>query len=265
MLAVAACHDSRPPNVAQKLSGGDRAIASSDVPTPAALGSTPPTCAVDGGITRITVQSAVVATSIRVSIVSPKSTAASIGIVYLLHGAGTDETQWEAVGVEAALDDLVATGDTRPFTVVLPDLPMSYDANLDGSALLNDVAPAVERCLGGAPNRQAIGGISRGGELALLVAADHGGTFVAVGGHSPAVADVDQMSLVQRLASTNVRVWLDVGLQDPLRPATQQLATGLTDAGTPPELHMSAGGHDRVYWGAHVREYLRWYAAALSS
>ena len=125
-------------------------------------------------------------------------------MVYLLHGAGTDESQWGAIGVQRTLDGLVSTGRSLPFVVVLPDLPSVNDPALDAAALLNDIIPAVEKCSGGSrpPTRRAVGGISRGGALALEVAADHPAQFAAVGGHSPAVPRNEIVSLAQRLASS---------------------------------------------------------------
>ena len=263
-MLMTACHDGRAPTNAAANSATSSGTA--ETTSPASPTTAAPTCAVAGEITRITVQSTVLATPIRVSIVSPKATTESRGVLYLFHGGATDETQWEAIGVQTALDDLVAADESRPFAVVLPDLPKSGDSSVDGAAFLDDIMPAVERCLGTSPNsRRAIGGISRGGTVALELAAGHGDQFVAVGGHSPAVADVDQAPITQGLASTHLPVWLDVGAEDALLPATQQLASALTDAGASPELHVSAGGHDRTYWGAHLHDYLQWYASAISS
>ena len=220
-----------------------------------------------GDIARITVQSDVLSTPIRVSVVSPNGAEPTDGVLYLLHGAGTDETQWEAIDVQTALDDVIATGQSRPFTVVLPDLPNSYDQTLDVPAFFNEVVPAVERCLGGPdrPHIERSAASPVADRSRSRSAAEHGERFAAVGGHSPAVADVDQTSLVQRLASTPVRVWLDVGTSDALRPATQQLASALADAGSTPELLLASGGHDRAYWGTHLRDYLEWYGRAISS
>lgn len=256
---------------ADRLSSGNAAwtVGTTGSSSPAAVTTSTAgaSCAPRGGVARITIQSQGLSRPIRVSIVSPATTQDVVGVVYLLHGSGTDESQWEAIGIEAALDDLVATGQSRPFTVVLPDLPTGGDPGRDGAAFLNDVVPAIERCLGGPrpAAHRALGGISRGGSLALEVVADHGDEFAAVGGHSPAVAGDDVTSLAQRIASSHVRVWLDVGTEDALKGPTQQLATALTDAGSAPELQVSPGGHDRAYWGAHLRDYLRWYGSAISS
>jgi enterochelin esterase-like enzyme len=224
-------------------------------------------CAIAGDITRITIDSAELSAPVRVSLVSPTSSDQPVGVLYLLHGAGTDESQWEAIGIQAALDDIVASGQSRPFTIVLPDLPSGGDPALDAVAFFEEVVPAVERCLGGRQTaaHRAVGGISRGGSVALEVTADHGDAFAAVGGHSPAVADVDQASLAGRLASSGVPVWLDVGTEDALLTATQELANTLSDAGSTPKLLLAPGSHDRAYWGAHLHDYLTWYAAAISS
>src|SRR5438270_13145676 len=111
--------------------------------------SSPSTCTVAGGIARITVRSGVLSRPIRVSIVSSTAAGKPAGIVYLFHGAGTDESQWEAIGVAGALNDLVATDQSHPFTVVLPDLPTGGDLQLDGAAFIDEVMPAVDGCLGG--------------------------------------------------------------------------------------------------------------------
>jgi enterochelin esterase-like enzyme len=264
LLLFAACSADRAPSSSAPTRASTLTASSSGATT---RSTTEGTCATAGDITRITIQSDVLSTPVRVSVVAPSTAERSDRVLYLLHGANTDETQWEAIGVQAALDAVVASGQTRPFTVVLPDLPNSYDPAIDAPAFFDDVVPAVERCLGGPRSaaHRAVGGISRGGSLALEVAAFHGDAFAAVGGHSPAVADIELTSLARQLASNRTHVWLDVGTGDSLRPATEQLATALTDAGSTPELLVSSGGHDRAYWGAHLHDYLEWYGRAISS
>jgi enterochelin esterase-like enzyme len=262
-LVLAACSADRPPS--SRVSSSASTVEASSPARPETAAA-PPSCAIAGDIARITIESNVLSAPIRVSVVSPTTVDSTGGVVYLLHGAGTDESQWEAIGIQAALDAVVAT-QRRPFTVVLPDLPYSFDPALDAPAFFNEVVPAVERCLGGprSATHRAVGGISRGGSLALEVVAQNGDAFAAVGGHSPALTDLDPTALAQRLGRTRVRVWLDVGTADSLRDATQRFATALTDAGTAPELLVASGGHDRAYWGAHLQDYLEWYAAAISS
>jgi enterochelin esterase-like enzyme len=271
VMVLAACQaDERtsdhavPESTADVGAGLPRSLTSDDLTTTTAADMS---CAPRGGIARITVQSATVMRPIRVSVVAAPGASAVASVLYLLHGAGTDESQWEAIGVEGTLDDLVSTGRRRPFVVVLPDLPSDTDPALDGAALLNDIIPAVEKCSGGTrpPTHRAVGGISRGGVLALEVAADHPDQFAAVGGHSPAVPSNEIASLARRLASSHVQVWLDVGSDDTLRSATNQLADALTNHGAPPTFAVATGGHNRTYWAGRLPDYLQWYASAIGT
>jgi hypothetical protein len=58
-------------------------------------------------------------------------------------------------------------------------------------------------------------------------------------------------------------VWLDVGREDPFRPAVQELAATLEAGGANLEARTWEGGHESSYWADHWDEYLRFYAAAL--
>ena len=77
------------------------------------------------------------------------------GVLYLLHGAGTDETQWEAIGVQQTLDDLTATNRSRPFVVVLPDLPSGGDPAVDGDASAQRRRPDGRAMFGRRPGASA--------------------------------------------------------------------------------------------------------------
>lgn len=233
--------------------------------------STPPRAVVDGcptgpGSTRLTIASTALGHTIRMTIITAVPPDEVGRVLYLLHGANTDETQWADIGVQQALDDTVANGDA-PIGLLLPDLPNSYDLGLDSTALIDDVIPAAEACLSRIKDRsqRAVGGISRGGQLALAVAAAHPELFGVVGGHSPVVDVAHQRQLAHDLATSDLRVWLDVGEDDALRPATVSLAQALTALGASPELTVSPGRHDRSYWAAHLHDYLNWYQQELAA
>lgn len=223
-------------------------------------------CPTSPGSTTLTVASAALGHDIRMTIITTVQPGEVAGVIYLLHGANTDETQWADIGVQAALDDIEGNG-YAPIGLVLPDLPNSYDLGLDSTALIHDIVPAAEACLGGVRPRsqRAVGGISRGGQLSLTVAAAHPELFGIVGGHSPVVDPAQQPQLAHDLATSGLHVWLDVGADDELRPATVALAQALTDLGAAPELHVSPGRHDRPYWAAHLRDYLTWYDQQLAA
>jgi enterochelin esterase-like enzyme len=234
-------------------------------PQPTAVVS--PGCPNEAGVTRSVVVDPASGGAIRMSIILSAPPQDSQGVLYLLHGAGTDESQWEAIGVQAALDDLVSSGRGRPVVVVLPDLPTGADLSANEAALLEAVVPTVDTCDLGPPSarRRAIGGISRGGQLALTVATDHPDLFTAVGAHSPAISAADSDVLAQGLKRGGLDVWLDVGSEDGLANATTALAHALEDLGAPVDFQASAGGHDRSYWSAHVPDYLQWYSDRLGS
>lgn len=176
--------------------------------------------------------------------------------LYLLHGAGADETQWPAIGLVEVADRLIAEGAIPPLVIVMPDV------DADGQAVVDGVVPWAEAHLPVVPDaaHRAIGGISRGGGTALRLAATRPYEFSRVGGHSPAVPGGD--TLAHRLAAWGGPVWLDVGLKDPLERGVGRFSSALEGEGTVAEFHMYGGGHDRVYWRAHVEDYLRFYGGS---
>jgi enterochelin esterase-like enzyme len=176
--------------------------------------------------------------------------------LYLLHGANTDETQWPAIGLARTADELIAARAVEPLIVVMPG------SGLDpaDSSIADVVVPWADANLptSASPADRAIGGISAGAAGALRVVAQHPAMFSRVGGHSP-VVDADPSAL-GRLAAWDGAIWLDAGQDDGLRQATESAAATLAAAGARVELHIWAGQHNRAYWGAHVGDYLRFYA-----
>lgn len=190
--------------------------------------------------------------------------------LYLLHGANTDEHQWTDLGLADTADRLIADGEIPPVVIVLPD-------GLDGMGdyegdpvpfdyfVLHEIVPLVEADYRALPDgaHRAIGGISRGGEWALLVAGRNPDAFAAAGGHSPAVGPPSTPNpvLAPLLADKGLRLWLDVGDGDGLAGLVAALHGALDAAGVDHAYEHGPGGHDRAYWGSHVAEYLRWYTA----
>jgi enterochelin esterase-like enzyme len=200
-------------------------------------------------------------------------------VVYLLHGAQTDETQWQSVGVFLQADRLIASHTIAPTVIVLPDgiwgmgsygaSPTPFD-----QFLLGEVLPAVEqdyRVLGDAAHR-ALGGISRGGEWALIEGGLHPELFGKVGGNSPAVGPPGSpnaylVSLYQRAPaaqSGTQQLWLDVGQQDSLVGPVTSLHEAFDAAGIEHQFHVQPGSHDRAYWASQTAAYLRFYTAGWS-
>ena len=67
--------------------------------------------------------------------------------------------------------------------------------------------------------------------------------------------------LLGAAAQHSLRIYLDVGSADPLRPGVESLEAALQAKGFAPTFHIYPGGHDRPYWRSHTLEYLSFYAA----
>ena len=150
---------------------------------------------------------------------------------------------------------------------MIPDLPNTYAVNVDSAALRGEIVPFVEGCLGGSrpAAKRGVGGISRGGELALSVAAANPTLFTVAGGHSPAINADEIGPLARSLSDNGTRVWVDVGSSDTLMASTRSFANALRADGAAVQFSPAAGAHDRTYWASRLRDYLRFYASALAS
>lgn len=184
-------------------------------------------------------------------------------VIYLVHGAGADQTQWLDVGAATASDELTHTGATKPVILVMPDVDRLSGAQAD-RYLADRLLPSIDahyRTIADAAHR-AVGGISRGGGTALRVAAARPDLFSVVGGHSPATGVVSK-ELIRGLRPYSGKIWLDVGTDDNLAGATRSLNKQLHAAGIEDHLELNPGGHDRPYWRNHTPDYLTFYGTHL--
>ncbi|MBV8086367.1 MAG: hypothetical protein JO247_16290 [Chloroflexi bacterium] len=218
-------------------------------------------------------------------------------VLYLLHGIGGgfggqngSNTEWYGYGVTGAANKLIASGEIPPLLIVMPQGDQSFWMDhADGPAwgqytavdLVNEIDSHF-RTIPAAPAR-AIGGLSMGGFGALELAMLYPQTFGTAGGHSssfytrdaaPFFGDEaffdahDPVHLLHDRATVarGLRLWLDVGSEDPLwKAANERLHQQLEADGVPHEWHEWAGAHDGLYWNAHVDDYMRFYGAALSN
>jgi enterochelin esterase-like enzyme len=194
-------------------------------------------------------------------------------VIYLLHGANKDENEWINNGTVNTANRLIAAGAIPPVVLVLAD---GMDAMGDYDAapgklqpfdfyLLYELKPRVQQAFRTLNNHfyRAIGGISRGGEWALLSAERHPDVFGAVGGHSPAVGTPTNpaTTLAPLMAGKGLRIWLDVGTSDSLFSNVSALDAALSARGVAHDFHTGPGAHADPYWGNNAEAYLRWYTA----
>ena len=118
-------------------------------------------------------------------------------VVYLLHGAGGDETVWaKTLGAVQTLDGLIKRGVIRPMIAVMPTTgPHTWwtdsAAAKAGTAVMKDLLPYVDGKYRTLPERSGrlVAGYSMGGYGALSLALRHPERFCAAGLISPAVYD----------------------------------------------------------------------------
>ena len=189
-------------------------------------------------------------------------------VIYLLHGQGFNDDQWDRLGTDEIADKLINTGEAPPFIIVMPresnyledDKVSQY-----GNALANSLVPWIDQEYETCSVREcrAIGGISRGAAWAVRAGFENWQIFGAIGGHSFAPFSGDFYNSPYWFADIPEgdlpRVYLDMGSTDGLKVAAGLFEGRLTDYNIPHEWVIDTGTHNEEYWSAHVEDYLRWY------
>lgn len=210
-------------------------------------------------------------------------------VLYLLHGRGDSPRSWLEYGLHTEADRLIAAGVIPPLLIVMPEGEAAFwvdhvdDGPRWGTYISSDLVAEIDGSLRTAPGRgaRAIGGISMGGHGALQLALRHSDTFSIVGAHSVALRTRDTapaflgaganfeardpLSLyAQRSeAARTLRIWIDIGADDPWLPAAARFHGQLTGDAIAHQWTVSAGGHDAHYWREHMADYLTYYGRAL--
>jgi enterochelin esterase-like enzyme len=191
-------------------------------------------------------------------------------VLYLFHGQGYTDDQWDRLGVDETADALIATGELAPFIVVMPRERQGGEPGESnyGEAILEVLIPYVDDTYRTSPERsdRAVGGLSRGAGWAVHLAIAHWESFGALGAHSPAIFyyDAERMrSMLDAIPPDSyTRVYLDIGDRDQheIMRVSLWFEELLDQRSIPHEWHLFSGYHNEAYWGAHIEGYLRWYA-----
>lgn len=200
-------------------------------------------------------------------------------VVYLLHGAGYTESQWEDIGAVTALEQAMRLETLGPMILVMPYMGNSGNLNVFPpqnsyeTVILEEMIPDVDRdfCTIQNVGHRAIGGISRGGFWAMSVAMRHPDIFGAAGGHSaafdatsapPANNPLDLARNATLLDDVALRIYIDHGADDFAGLGLQTFSSRLTQRSIPHTYNIyPTGGHDEEYWSSHVGDYLKFYGA----
>ncbi len=196
-------------------------------------------------------------------------------VLYLFHGSIQTDTHWAELGLPQIVDAGIANGRYPPFIVIMPYNDTQGNETSGGprsieGITLDALIPTIDAtyCTWPEAAGRAIGGISRGGYWALMIAFRNPQLFRSVSGHSSHLryetdkATYNPLSTYAGADLSNLRIWLDWGETDFLRHGQRALHNALLEAGIVHEATINEGGHNEAYWRAHIQEYLDWHAAA---
>ena len=192
-------------------------------------------------------------------------------VLYLLHGQGFEDDQWVRLGATRTADQLIFSGQSRSFLIVMPEEENSTlaDPNIShfGDALTGELVPWIDAHYPTCSQRscRAIGGLSRGAAWAVRLGLTHPDLFGAIGAHSLPlfVGDLYRAStwLDDIPAGQMPQFYLDIGRSDRYLSQAESFEQLLSDRHIAHTWQLNDGDHDEVYWNAHTPEYIQWYAS----
>lgn len=216
-------------------------------------------------------------------------------VLYMLSGFAGDYREWATYGLCDILDALIRSGAVQPMIVVMPEGERSWwfnhapvagsDGKPYGDYVWQDVVGFADATFRTLPRRgsRAIGGLSAGGQSALMLALTQPETFSIVGAHSPSLRGADgslpyfgapeyfkQYDPIWLLKNTDtwrrISIWLDMGRDDTQwGDSIRELHHLMDTLGVPHEFQDTIPGkHESDYWSARLSDYLVWYSTQLA-
>jgi len=223
----------------------------------------------NGKLEMIEYESKSVGTTRKMSVYTPPdySRDRKYPVLYLLHGIGGDETEWQRFAQpNLLLDNLIADGKAVPMIVVMPNGRAQKNDRAEGNVmasapafaafekdLLQDVIPTIESRYAVQTDREhrALAGLSMGGGQSLNFGLAHLDTFAWVGGFSSAPNTKPPEELVpdpEAAAQKLKLLWLSAGNKDGLIRISQGVHAYLKENNVPHIWHVDGNGHDATHW-----------------
>lgn len=199
-------------------------------------------------------------------------------VLYLLHGIGGNENEWQHfVRLDVMLDNLIAEGKAAPMIIVMPNGRAQKDDRAQGDLfaaapafavferdLLDDVIPAIEARYSVSQDREhrALAGLSMGGGQSLNFGLGNLDKFAWVGGFSSAPNTKKPGELLPDPAAAKSLklLWLSCGNRDGLLPVSQGMHVYLKEKNVPHVWHVTDHAHDAPEW----KQALYWFAQQLA-
>jgi enterochelin esterase-like enzyme len=222
-----------------------------------------------GRLEMITYESKTVGTTRKMQVYTPPgySEEKKYPVLYLLHGIGGDETEWQRFArPNVLLDNLLAAGKITPMIVVMPNGRAQKNDRAEGNVfasapafavfeqdLLKDVIPAIEARYSVQADREhrALAGLSMGGGQALNFGLTHLDTFAWVGAFSAAPNTKSPAELIPDPETARKQLkllWLACGKKDNLIRISQGVHAYLKEKGVPHVWHVDGNAHDPTEW-----------------
>jgi enterochelin esterase-like enzyme len=195
-------------------------------------------------------------------------------VLYLLHGIGGDETEWQRfTQPENILDNLIADGKAVPMILVFPNGRAQKNDRAEGNVfahaaafakfegdLLNDVIPTIEGRYSTLTDREqrALAGLSMGGGQTLNFGLSHLDRFAWIGAFSAAPNTRPSAELVPDPKATAKQLkllWLSCGNKDNLISISQRMHRYLKEHDVPHVWHVDDHAHDPAHWGNNLHHF----------
>ena len=222
-----------------------------------------------GQLAMVEYHSTTVGTERRMQVYTPPGymTDKKYPVLYLLHGIGGDENEWEHfVQPNVILDNLIAAGKAVPMIVVMPNGRAQKNdraegdifkaapafANFEGD-LLHDVIPAIQARYSVNTNREdrALAGLSMGAGQTLNFGLAHLDTFAWIGAFSAAPNTKPPAELVPDPAAVTRQLrllWLSAGNHDGLIRINQGVHAYLKTHDVPHIWNVDGNAHNTPEW-----------------
>jgi enterochelin esterase-like enzyme len=197
-------------------------------------------------------------------------------VLYLLHGIGGDETEWQRFAApNLLLDNLLAEGKAVPMIIVLPNGRAQKNDRAEGNVyatapafaafeqdLLQDVIPTIEKNYAVQSDREhrALAGLSMGGGQSLNFGLGHLDTFAWVGGFSSAPNTRSPAQLVPNPTAAKEKLkllWVSCGSKDGLIRISQNVHTYLKENSVPHVWNVDSHAHDATEWKNNLYYFLQ--------
>jgi len=233
-----------------------------------------------GKLEMIDYDSKTVGTMRKLNVYTPPgySDAKKYPVLYLLHGIGGDETEWQRFSSpNLILDNLIADRKAVPMIVVMPNGRAQKNDRAEGNVmasapafavferdLLEDVIPAIEGRYSVDKQREkrAIAGLSMGGGQSLNFGLGNLDTFAWIGPFSAAPNTKPIAELIPDVATTRAKLkllWISCGNKDGLIRISQNAHKFLKENQIQHIWHVDSHGHDPQHWSSS----LYWFVQSL--